>query len=70
MRTDRTRLLGYLALCMVAFALLTVLCVTLQDENERRAARKVRQMDGRVAAQAAQASQGQEPRTGMATAAR
>ncbi|EHP42236.1 hypothetical protein OR16_15713 [Cupriavidus basilensis OR16] len=45
-------MLGYLALCMVAFALVTVLCVTLQDGNEQRAARKVRQMDSRATATA------------------
>ncbi|WP_020204676.1 MULTISPECIES: hypothetical protein [Cupriavidus] len=58
MRSERTKLLGYIALCMVAFALLTVLCVTLQEDNEQRAARKIRQMDSRAAAQAAP---GQEP---------
>ncbi|WP_255504299.1 hypothetical protein [Cupriavidus sp. UME77] len=52
-RSERYRLLGYVALCMVAFALVTVLCVTLQDGNEQRAERKVRQMDSRATATAA-----------------
>ncbi|WP_454724588.1 MULTISPECIES: hypothetical protein [Cupriavidus] len=65
MRSDRTRLLGYIALCMVAFALLTVLCVTLQDDNEQRAARRIRQMDSRAATQAVP---GQEPHGGTQAA--
>ncbi len=50
MASERYKLLGYLALCMVAFALITLLCVTLQNDNEQRAARKVRQMDSRATA--------------------
>lgn len=52
MGSNRNKLLGYVALCMVGFALITVLCVTLQDDNEQRAARKVRQMDSRAIATA------------------
>ncbi|AJG21845.1 hypothetical protein RR42_s0249 [Cupriavidus basilensis] len=50
-------MLGYVALCMVAFALVTVLCVTLQDGNEQRAARKIRQMDSRATATVTTAGQ-------------
>ncbi len=56
MASERNKLLGYLALCMVAFALITVLCVTLQESNERREARKVRQMDTRAGTPAATAA--------------
>ncbi|MGO4154885.1 hypothetical protein [Cupriavidus sp. YAF13] len=60
-RSERYRLLGYIALCMVAFALITVLCVTLQDDNEQRAARKVRQMDSRATATVTTAGQAGQP---------
>lgn len=60
-RSERYRLLGYVALCMVAFALVTVLCVTLQDGNAQRAERKVRQMDSRATATVTAAGQAGQP---------
>ncbi len=42
-------MLGWLALGMVGVALLTLLCVTLQEDSEQREAKKVRQMSQRVA---------------------
>lgn len=44
-------MLGWLALAMVAAALFTVLCVTLQEDSDKREAKKVRQMSERVAPQ-------------------
>ncbi|MDW3686013.1 hypothetical protein RA280_30585 [Cupriavidus sp. CV2] len=69
-RSERYRLLGYLALCMVAFALITVLCVTLQDDNEQRAARKVRQMDSRATATATATTAGQAEQPAATRASR
>lgn len=46
---ERKKLLGWLALGMVATALFTVLCVTLQEDSDKREAKKVRQMSERVA---------------------
>ena len=44
---NRTKVIGYLALGMVAVALTAVLCVTLQQGKEAGEARKIKQMESR-----------------------
>jgi len=48
---DRKKVIGYLAMAMVAAALFSVLCVTLQQGKEAGEARKIKQMESRVLSQ-------------------
>lgn len=57
---NRTKVIGYLALGMVAVALTAVLCVTLQQGKEAGEARKIKQMESRVTGLAAPGSAGAE----------
>ncbi len=45
---ERKHCLAWIALSMIAAALLTLLCLILNDHTETQAERKVRQMAGRV----------------------
>ncbi|WP_454738239.1 hypothetical protein [Cupriavidus necator] len=45
---ERKHCLAWIALSMIAAALLMLLCLILNDHAETQAARKVRQMAGRV----------------------